>query len=189
MRKIMLLFIIILFSLPIVLASPICTDPDGRTILGTRVIQCIENSNELIVGYCVGNGYYAEKTHICPNGCSDGKCIERIDGCNLWFDGCNTCEVINGEVGACTKKACIEYEKPGCLEYIGEEQVAEECPLIGYRENGLYCNIGYQWEDQLEGGAYCDNNFECSSNSCLDSKCTDVGFWSKLFEWLGRIFG
>ena len=35
--------------------------------------------------------------------------------CISWFDGCNTCEVINGEIGPCTKKACMEYEKPRCL--------------------------------------------------------------------------
>ena len=35
--------------------------------------------------------------------------------CTSWFDGCNTCEVINGKIGQCTKKSCMEYEKPRCL--------------------------------------------------------------------------
>lgn len=35
-----------------------------------------------------------------------GKTGEMPEGCVSWFDGCNTCTVKDGEVGACTKKAC-----------------------------------------------------------------------------------
>ena len=44
----------------------------------------------------------------------DTKNIPPAD-CISWFDGCNTCEVINGEIGPCTKKGCKEYEKQRCL--------------------------------------------------------------------------
>ncbi|MBI1969853.1 hypothetical protein HYS48_04115 [Candidatus Woesearchaeota archaeon] len=37
--------------------------------------------------------------------------------CTSWFDGCNTCEVVNGQIRVCTKKACTIYEKPKCLVY------------------------------------------------------------------------
>jgi len=36
--------------------------------------------------------------------------------CKQYFDGCNSCTRAEGsEVAACTRKACIKYEKPVCL--------------------------------------------------------------------------
>ena len=40
--------------------------------------------------------------------------------CISWFDGCNTCEVEEGEIVFCTKKGCVEYQEPKCLEYSEE---------------------------------------------------------------------
>ena len=41
--------------------------------------------------------------------------------CVSWFDGCNTCQVTNGVLGACTKKACKldpnNAPKPYCIAY------------------------------------------------------------------------
>src|SRR3989338_1952810 len=45
--------------------------------------------------------------------------------CTSWFDGCNTCEVVDGKVGACTKKGCVEYEKPKCLAYSNQQPPAD----------------------------------------------------------------
>jgi len=37
--------------------------------------------------------------------------------CSVWYDGCNTCQVMeNGEL-ACTKMACAQMEKPMCKVY------------------------------------------------------------------------
>jgi len=36
--------------------------------------------------------------------------------CLSWFDGCNTCTVSSGQVGACTRKFCSEKERPYCLK-------------------------------------------------------------------------
>ena len=38
-------------------------------------------------------------------------------GCSHFSDGCNTCTRVPGaEVAACTRKACVQYKKPECLE-------------------------------------------------------------------------
>jgi len=28
------------------------------------------------------------------------------EDCIKWYDGCNTCEVVDGKIGACTEMAC-----------------------------------------------------------------------------------
>lgn len=38
-------------------------------------------------------------------------------GCRTYFDGCNTCEVVNGFVTSCTELGCPAIrEEPRCLE-------------------------------------------------------------------------
>ncbi|MBI4155214.1 hypothetical protein HY498_03970 [Candidatus Woesearchaeota archaeon] len=87
----------------------------------------------------------------------------------------------------CNDGRCFEnkFFRDPCGGITNEKQ----CPQLGYREKGKYCNINLGWEDQKSGKEYCDNDFECSSNSCLDSKCTEVGFWDKIFSWLTKLFG
>ncbi len=39
------------------------------------------------------------------------------DSCQAYFDGCNQCRrSAAGEVAACTRKACLTYKKPYCLD-------------------------------------------------------------------------
>jgi len=44
--------------------------------------------------------------------------VEPPSGCVMWFDGCNTCTSVDGEVAmACTEMACMEQSTPYCIEY------------------------------------------------------------------------
>lgn len=38
--------------------------------------------------------------------------------CELWFDGCNSCIVINNQIDTCTELACQILNTPHCLRYI-----------------------------------------------------------------------
>jgi len=38
--------------------------------------------------------------------------------CEVWFDGCNTCQSNNGILGACTRIMCFREETPYCLRQI-----------------------------------------------------------------------
>ena len=44
-------------------------------------------------------------------------------GCERWFDGGNACEVVDGEIEACTEKMCDleNEEEPRCLSFVDEE--------------------------------------------------------------------
>ena len=37
------------------------------------------------------------------------------NNCKSWYDGCNTCQVINGEMGACTRQMCFRNDNSRCL--------------------------------------------------------------------------
>ena len=43
--------------------------------------------------------------------------INFPNGCSIWFDGCNLCPIINGQLGMCTEKACSFKETPECRLY------------------------------------------------------------------------
>jgi len=37
--------------------------------------------------------------------------------CLSYFDGCNNCRRSTaGEMAACTRKACVKYQQPACLD-------------------------------------------------------------------------
>ena len=39
--------------------------------------------------------------------------------CKLWYDGCNTCSVLNGVLGRCTRTMCFREDNPHCLDFEG----------------------------------------------------------------------
>ncbi len=50
-----------------------------------------------------------------------GKCIrswvtacEYPENCLGWYDGCNTCNIIDGKLGACTEMMCFQRGIPEC---------------------------------------------------------------------------
>ena len=38
-----------------------------------------------------------------------------LEDCALYFDGCNNCNVVNGQITKCTKMACKVYQQPRCV--------------------------------------------------------------------------
>ena len=48
-----------------------------------------------------------------PNRLSNGIPIN----CNTWYDGCNTCRVSNGIIGACTRMMCFREDIPYCMSF------------------------------------------------------------------------
>jgi hypothetical protein len=63
------------------------------------------------------------------------------------------------------------------------------CNSIGLRKENQYCSGDEQWETQKTNSVVCNNNFECSSNLCIDDICVEKGLFTKFLEWLESIFG
>ena len=39
----------------------------------------------------------------------------HLINCEIWYDGCNTCQVNNGIIGSCTRIMCFREDEPRCL--------------------------------------------------------------------------
>jgi len=63
-----------------------------------------------------------------------------------------------------------------------------KCYPIGYIKSGSYCSDSGQFVSQIGIGS-CKNNFECSSNLCINSKCISQSFWQKVLDFLRNLLG
>jgi len=55
------------------------------------------------------------------------------------------------------------------------------------RNDDEFCGIDAQIRDQLGRRQYCNNDFECSSNSCLGDVCVEDNFWFDISNNLRRL--
>ena len=75
------------------------------------------------------------------------------------------------------------------LSYCSGCFLDEKCYNLGYRKAGQFCSENNQFVNQKYADETCDNNFECSSNLCIDGKCVSSGLWQKFLNWLQKLFG
>ena len=65
------------------------------------------------------------------------------------------------------------------------------------RKMSLYCNWEGKMVDQRVVGKTCQNDYECSTNSCMNGRCVDLqqqlqtqqNLLEKILNWLGNLFG
>ncbi len=131
--------------------------------------SCIKSPDELkevesspYIGelYCRDDVNIDYTIYTCPNGCKKGACIKS-----------------SGEGGNASEERC-----DGCL-YKGK------CLYWGIRVEGKYCSISTELAKQKSGEESCDNNFECESNVCVNSKCLSQGFIQRVINLLKRLLG
>ena len=142
----------------------ICVWDDGKPTNGEEGTQVTES-------WCEND---EKKFEIikCLNGCKEGACIKTIP----------------------EEDSPIEIPE-GVKEGEEEKLICQGCPLdgkcypFGYRNSGNYCSDSQEFIPQLESDSICENNFECSTNLCIDSQCVSSGLWQKFLEWLRKIFG
>ncbi|MFH1229496.1 MAG: hypothetical protein V1678_03675, partial [Candidatus Aenigmatarchaeota archaeon] len=64
-----------------------------------------------------------------------------------------------------------------------------KCYPFGYRKGEKYCSDEGAFKGQLNGNAVCENNFECSTNVCVDGKCISSNFIQMIIDWFKKLFG
>jgi len=64
----------------------------------------------------------------------------------------------------------------------------EKCLPYGLRINKLYCSLDDNMKSQLTEEA-CENNFECSTNVCVNGKCISAGMIQNVISWFMKLFG
>lgn len=55
---------------------------------------------------------------------------EYPSNCLTWYDGCNTCSLSNGELGACTEMYCFVNSIPYCMVQAPEKLLEAMPPII-----------------------------------------------------------
>jgi len=131
----------------------------GVFVINSKPIICPENCK------CDSEGYTLEckteeKCEVGKMLCPDNKCKEKCEITNLTSEEC----------------------KSGCI-------YGDKCLPIGVRVKGAYCSIDTILTSQFGANENCENNFECKSNLCIDSKCVSEGAWKKFINWFSRLFG
>ena len=64
-----------------------------------------------------------------------------------------------------------------------------KCYPFGYRKSWEYCSGLGTFVEQFNSMEFCENNFECESNICIDGGCVSSGVWKKFLSWFKRVFG
>ena len=64
-----------------------------------------------------------------------------------------------------------------------------KCYPFGYRKSEKFCSDAGSFVEQLKGDAICENNFECSSNLCVDNQCINQGLFKRVMNWFSKLFG
>jgi len=128
-----------------------------------------------------GTFLVSRETFSCPPQCKcdeKGKVIECLTG-----EKCESGNILCPD-GKCREKCEIVTEdcKYGCA-YEGK------CFPVSLRNNGMYCSADLVMSSQKGSDEKCDNNFECSTNVCIDGKCVSSGFIQKIMNWFKGLFG
>jgi len=65
----------------------------------------------------------------------------------------------------------------------------DKCYPFGYRKEGKFCSDEGSFIDQLKENSVCENNFECTTNVCVDGKCISSGLIQKIMNFFKNLFG
>jgi hypothetical protein len=73
-------------------------------------LNCVTATDQLCAGTCYGQ--CSPATAALPPALPGVSPIPP--DCAVWFDGCNTCAVVNGVVSGCTQRLCFSAGTPSC---------------------------------------------------------------------------
>lgn len=116
-----------------------------------------------------------------------GHCYEEGSKCGVnSFSVSNECYP---DLGKTEESVDESVETEASLICKNSCPLENKCYPFGYRKNGKYCSDKTNFVDYKGSEESCDNNFECSSNVCVNSECISVGFLRKIMNWFRRLFG
>ena len=141
---------------------------------------------------------YAKK--FCQNQCSDESKKCGVNSYSVteecYTDNPQYIDTKIKEVVAAPTVATEEKKEEKALEKKEEVLICKDsCPFesrcypFGHRIKGSFCSNDGSFVEQLKEETTCENNFECSSNLCIDSKCVSSSLIQKVLSWLKNIFG
>ena len=87
------------------------------------------------------------------------------------------CETNNCKSGGCASicEGCLNEDKA--------------CVPVGTRTSTQYCDSDYSFKNQNSEDNACNNNYECSSNVCVNNNCISPSLMQKIIDWFKKLFG
>lgn len=82
-----------------------------------------------IDGITYGNSCVATQQHKTTIAYHWECALPDVQYCTSYYDGCNTCGVIDGELSACTKMYCEQYQAPRCTAFQSTVELNETVVL------------------------------------------------------------
>ena len=103
-----------------------------------------------------------------------GNCLNQNNNLNIpwncasWYDGCNTCSVVNGVLGACTLMMCFTNNEPHCQTYYsGELRINDVC--YRFCEDNSKSFINRRNDCPKNSECVSENNNMISFDSCSNT--------------------
>ncbi|NOX71836.1 MAG: DUF333 domain-containing protein [Candidatus Micrarchaeota archaeon] len=160
------------------------------------------------------NGYIEGSCHCECKEDNGAACIDSDDGLSYYVSGiakgtdgsffADICDVDGKTLqeGICTSDGKVASEKYRCPVACENGKCVEsienacsgckengKCLPIGFRKDGAYCDADKEMKTQKGGNLPCDNNHECKSNVCVNSKCVSPSLIDTIISWFQRFFG
>jgi hypothetical protein len=144
------------------------------------------SENQLIESYCTDNDKVDTISYDCPDRCENGVCIHETEEVTLpkgfvdnVGDNCNNNEDCSSH--NCVNNICRPYCE-GCM-------MDESCIPYGTRHESNYCDITKIINSQKGEYESCSNNYECTTNLCVDNQCVSSNLIQKIIQWFKKLFG
>jgi len=143
MRKYLLLALI----LPLLLGGctqetelPVVIEDDGGEVALEE--KTVENTDTKVEEAPQEKASVTKTTPPAKKSISDKPVIPV--GCSRWFDGCNTCTVLDGKLDKCTLRACQpqDLEEPKCTAYDYVEKSENTCFGYNFTDCPSECVVG-----------------------------------------------
>ena len=155
---------------------------EGQMCGGIAGFQCCDGLT------CQMDGTYPDAAGKCIKKTSDCKQVCQSIGTRSegWYDSC-TGELIRWD--RCGSNDCTGcYSDSKCLPY--------GTRLTNENSKPIFCDIDASLKEQKQEEAECQNNYECTTNSCSSGKCSDIqkelketrNLIQSFFDWIKKIF-
>ena len=175
-----------LFSQFDIMTETMCSLKDGFLNFYPQIsVEDCSNDFLLQQGCCiwpvegdivVGNGYEIMDQGVCKYAFNDSffnASINTNESCFAWRNNLTS----GSQMSPTPCNGCIWENNNKCYSF-------------GYRKNRMYCfDLTKEFTEQVEADLFCENNFECRSNLCINDNCVSQNLWQKFMRFFGKMFG
>ena len=109
----------------------------------------------------------------------NGDCVNNIpsipSNCLTWYDGCNTCQVRNGEANMCTLMYCFVQNTPYCMTFHRDELLLND---ICYRFCEDSSQSSVDLRDNCPSNTICKSTFNENSMSMISYDSCGERAWT-----------